>query len=135
MNTKPMTGIYCPATRMTCDRPCLGAECQRVKLFGGRTDGARPPPPDLRARMHITAAQLRAARAYLDLTMSELAIAAGVSHQTVCRLERGFSIRTQDRTLRKIVGVFYDRGIDLFGTKDTHRGIRDFLPQVSGPKK
>ena len=36
----------------------------------------------------VTSAQLRAARAYLDWTMEEAALAAGIAKRTVVRLER-----------------------------------------------
>jgi len=128
-------GIYCPATRGNCDRPCVGAECQRVKLFGqpGAEDLPRPPAPD--QKPVICAAQLRAARAYLGMTLKEFAQKTGVNQSTLGYIELEKVTSPQERTLRKIVGALYDMGIEVFGAKGrgTTRGIRDFLP-IGKPK-
>lgn len=100
-----------------------------MKLFS--TEEQPPTPPDPDTPPIVNAAQLRAARAYLGLTLIELAKVAKVSHQTICRLERDKSYRPQEATLRKLVGAFYDRGLEVFGTSTTSRGIRDFLPLVT----
>lgn len=120
------TGMFCPATKARCDRPCVVNECQRVKLFGTAPLPLRPPDPD--SRPLLLPAQIRAARAYLDMTMAELGTLAGISPQTICRLERDLAFQPQEATLRKLIGAFYDRGLEVFGTSEEPRGIRDFLP-------
>ena len=127
------TGIYCPATKANCDRPCMGAECQRIKQFGmlEHEVAPRPPAPDMRPV--VSAAQLRAARAYLGLTLKEMGKKCALSSQTLCDLENGNRPRPQEETLRKVVNAFYDMGIELFGADgSSSRGIRDFIPTVRG---
>lgn len=124
-------GAYCPATNARCDRPCALNECQRVKLDDGsfRVNGGlmqdvpRPPPPDLKPV--ISPAQIRCARAYLDLTVAELAEAADMSKTALGMFERGHTI-PHEKTLRKLVGALWDQGLEIFGTADTYSGIRDF---------
>ncbi len=131
------SGIWCPATRTNCDRPCIGAECQRVKLAPGSflvnggvmEDVPRPPDPD--TPPVLTPAQCRAGRAYLGLSCVDFAKAVGVSSQTIYRFEVG-SRTPRDSTLRKIIGAFYDRRIEVFGSRDTVTGIRSFPPPPSG---
>lgn len=60
----------------------------------------------------VTAAQLRAARAYLGWTMAQTAEASGISLRTVIRLENGESrVRGVSTSLRKIVAVFREQQI------------------------
>lgn len=124
-------GAYCPATNARCDRPCALNECQRVKLDEGSSrcmgglleDVPRPPPPD--AKPVISPGQARAARAYLGLTLDELSAASGMSAGALGAFERG-STTPQEKTLRRLLGALWDYGIEVFGTADTLRGIRDY---------
>lgn len=127
-------GAYCPATNARCDRPCALNECQRVKLDEGTTrfglgllqDVPRPPPPD--QKPVISPAQVRAARAYLDFTIDELAACSKVSATTLGLFERG-NTQPHEKTLRQLVGALFDLGLEVFGTENTHSGIRDFWPK------
>lgn len=127
------SGIYCPATRTHCDRPCIGSECQRVKAWGVFDPSApiiAPRPPDPDSIPIISPAQCRAARAYLDLTLRQLAKLAGMGAKTISRFETGIK-RPADATLRKLIGALYDQGIEVVGSPATPRGIRDFKPVIS----
>lgn len=121
------SGIYCPATQTKCDRPCVGDECQRVKRFTITERAPRPPDPD--TKPILSPGQLRAARAYLDLTLAELAVKLDVAPQTLCYIERGVR-NSHDDTLRRIINGLYDLGIEVFGTPTEARGIRDFIPEA-----
>lgn len=125
--------MYCPATRARCDRPCSPDECQRAKLDEGsyRVSGGvmenMPRPPAPGDKPVISSAQLRAARAYLDLTLEEICANCEVTPNTLSRFERSLSV-PHEKTLRRIVGALWDMGIEVFGTERTHQGIRDVWP-------
>ena len=63
--------------------------------------------------MLTTGTQLRMARAALRLEQAELAAAAGISEQTVRRLEKADGPITDTRvgTLRELTAVFARRGV------------------------
>lgn len=64
-----------------------------------------------------TAAQLRAARAYLGWTMEQTATASGVSLRTVIRLENGESrARGVSASLKKIIFIYKSQQIILEGS-------------------
>jgi DNA-binding XRE family transcriptional regulator len=60
---------------------------------------------------YISAAQIKAARAMLDWSQGELAIAAGLSLTTIRSLEMGYPPRSN--TLRKICKTIEDSGLEL----------------------
>lgn len=77
----------------------------------------------------ISAAQLRAARALLDLSQRELADAAGVSVPTIRRMEASADVvRANVDTLMKIIGALNAAGIELIGDGEASlgggRGVR-----------
>lgn len=69
----------------------------------------------------ITGAQVRAARALLNLSQQSLADAAGVTRATLAYFESGKN-STYDTTVQKIVGAMEARGI-LFVENDRGRGV------------
>lgn len=73
----------------------------------------------------MTPEQCRAARGWLDLSQTELAVAAGVSQSTV----RDFEARRRKpigNNMNALVGVLVDRGIQFI-----ENGITG--PEVTGP--
>lgn len=77
----------------------------------------------------LTAAQLRAARALLDLSQRQLAEAAGVSVPTIRRMEASAgTVRANVDTLVKIIEVLDALGVELIGEEASSigggRGIR-----------
>jgi transcriptional regulator with XRE-family HTH domain len=64
----------------------------------------------------ITAAQLRAARALLDIDQRELAAVSGLSVPTIQRMEKSDGvIRGNVDSLMKLVGALDHLGIELIG--------------------
>ncbi|HRP34356.1 MAG TPA: helix-turn-helix transcriptional regulator [Gammaproteobacteria bacterium] len=64
----------------------------------------------------LTAAQLRAARALLDLSQRQLAEAAGVSVPTIRRMEASAgTVRANVDTLVKIIDALDVLGVELLG--------------------
>jgi predicted transcriptional regulator len=71
----------------------------------------------------ITAAQMRAARALLDIDQQKLADLAGVSLPTIQRMEASTgNMRGIIDTLMKVVEAFDKAGIELIGEKATSNG-------------
>ena len=68
----------------------------------------------------VTAAQIRAARAFLELSQGELADRADVGRSAVADFERGARI-PHDSTLRKIEAAFQSLGVELLF--DGMRGV------------
>ena len=67
--------------------------------------------------------QLRAARAWLDLSQNELAKISDVAPQTIKNFERGASM-PYERTLRDIQKVLEERGIEFVFDGGEGVGIR-----------
>ena len=62
----------------------------------------------------VTSAQLRAARAYLDWTMEQAAVAAGIAKRTVVRLERDEHYAAgRPLSLGQLVAAYRARSIGL----------------------
>lgn len=82
----------------------------------------------------LTAGQLRAARALLDLDQKQLADKAGVSVQTIQRMEASDGIvRGVVETLMKVVDALDRAGIEFIGenapSSGAGRGVRLKIPQ------
>jgi transcriptional regulator with XRE-family HTH domain len=71
----------------------------------------------------ISIEQIRAARAWLNLTQLQVAEAAGVEVRTIQRIEKGFRGATET-TLEKIRNAFEARGIDFMFDGARPVGIR-----------
>jgi transcriptional regulator with XRE-family HTH domain len=71
----------------------------------------------------ITAAQLRAARAFLEVSQSELALAADVGRSAIADYERGARV-PHDSTLRKLESALHAMGIELLFEGKMGIGIR-----------
>lgn len=56
--------------------------------------------------------QLKAARAWLDLSQDELAAASGVAKRTIARIELGSAV-SYDRTIRDLQTTLEQRGIEF----------------------
>jgi transcriptional regulator with XRE-family HTH domain len=82
----------------------------------------------------ITAGQLRAARALLGIDQKQLAVKAGVSVQTIQRMEaREGVVRGVVDSLMKVVEALDRAGIELIGegapSSGQGRGVRLKIPQ------
>jgi transcriptional regulator with XRE-family HTH domain len=76
----------------------------------------------------ITAAQLRAARAFLELSQAEIALAAKVGRSAIADFERGARL-PYDRTLRDIASALEAAGIELIFDGAHGVGLR-FRPKL-----
>jgi len=75
----------------------------------------------------VTAAQLRAARAFLGWSARDLASRCGVSHSAIARAEKaGGKLSMQGRTLNSILITLENHGIEFLGDN----GVR-----MTGAKK
>jgi transcriptional regulator with XRE-family HTH domain len=77
----------------------------------------------------ITGAQMRAARALLEIDQRELALRSGLSLPTIQRMESsGGVVRGNVDSLMKLVGALSVSGIELIGegqtSADGGRGVR-----------
>ena len=72
----------------------------------------------------ITSAQVRAARSAIDMTAADLALAVGISRQTVVKIESGNGIPSVNvHTLLSIKAVLEAQGIEFITTPDGSPGI------------
>jgi transcriptional regulator with XRE-family HTH domain len=71
----------------------------------------------------ISVEQIRAARAWLDISQQELADVANVEVRTIHRIESGFQGATE-RTLAKIRSAFEARGLEFLFDGSKPSGIR-----------
>lgn len=74
-----------------------------------------------KARADVSGAQIRAARALLDISQSELAAAAGITRVTLTTLETGRRV-SYDATMQSVVDALRTRGI-LFVNDDSGVGV------------
>lgn len=74
----------------------------------------------------ITSAQIKAARALLDLTVAELAKKAGIGFTTMVRLESaGNEIPAGNvKTLTSVKATFDKAGVEFIGTPENGAGVR-----------
>lgn len=73
----------------------------------------------------ISSLQLRAARAMLNWSASELAERAGTSRNTIQRLEQSDGVpASRTQTLMDIQRVFESAGVEFLGTPENGPGVR-----------
>lgn len=73
----------------------------------------------------ITSGQIKAARALLDLTVAELAKAAGIGFTTMVRLESADGIPAGNvKTLTAVKSVIEQAGIEFIGSPEDGAGVR-----------
>ena len=78
----------------------------------------------------ISSSQLRAARAMLNWSASDLADKAGASRNTIQRLEQMDGVpASRTQTLMEIKRVFEEAGLEFIGTPDNGPGVR-FKPKL-----
>ena len=78
----------------------------------------------------ISSSQLRAARAMLNWSASDLADKAGASRNTIQRLEQMDGVpASRTQTLMEIKRVFEEAGLEFIGTPDNGPGVR-FRPKT-----
>jgi ribosome-binding protein aMBF1 (putative translation factor) len=71
----------------------------------------------------VNAAQLRAARAWLRWSRTELARRSGVSERAIVRIEVGGAV-SKDRTLRDLERTFMETGVEFLSDGGIGVGIR-----------
>ncbi|MGY6249813.1 helix-turn-helix domain-containing protein [Bosea thiooxidans] len=74
--------------------------------------------------------QLKAARAWLDLSQDELAAVSGVAKRTIARIELGSAV-SYDRTIRDLQTTLEQKGIEFLFENGRGVGIRA-KPQTHG---
>ena len=73
----------------------------------------------------ITSAQIRAARAMLDWSRSDLAVNSGVGLSALMRIEVGNAVpRGQVKTLESVQLAFETAGIEFIGSPENGAGVR-----------
>ena len=73
----------------------------------------------------ITSGQIKAARALLGITATELAQLAGVAYTTMVRLESSSGVPSgQVKTLDAVRKALEKAGIEFIGTPDDRPGVR-----------
>jgi transcriptional regulator with XRE-family HTH domain len=73
----------------------------------------------------ITSAQIRAARALLDWSRSDLAEKSGVGFSSMLRLESASGVPgAQFKTLEAIQKAFEKAGVEFIGTPEEGAGVR-----------
>jgi DNA-binding XRE family transcriptional regulator len=75
----------------------------------------------------VNAAQLRAARVWLSMSQDEVASKAGLTRQTIARLEQDAS-SAQPRTLRDVKRLFEDLGVQFLFRDGEGIGISAKVP-------
>jgi transcriptional regulator with XRE-family HTH domain len=87
-------------------------------------------------RCILTAAQLRAARAMLRMDQADLASAAGVSVETIKRLEKmeGNLSAVRVDTLEAITAVLEEGGVEFIDSDNGGAGVR-LTPRPRGRRK
>jgi transcriptional regulator with XRE-family HTH domain len=79
----------------------------------------------------ITAAQLRAARAFLGWSARQLASKSGVSHSAIARAEKAKGwVRMHAQKLTAIRGTFEDHGIEFLGSNGVRHIPGDKVPST-----
>ena len=73
----------------------------------------------------ITSEQIRAGRALLRLTITDLAKLANVGEATIKRVEAGSGLPSANvRTIDSIIRAFQNAGVEFIGTPDDRPGVR-----------
>ena len=73
----------------------------------------------------ITSAQIRAARALLDWSRSDLSENSGIGFSSMLRLESAYGVPgAQFKTLEAIKNTFEKAGVEFIGTPEEGAGVR-----------
>ena len=73
----------------------------------------------------ITSEQIRAGRALLRLTITDLARLANIGEATIKRIEAGSGLPSANvRTIDSIIRAFQNAGVEFIGTPDDRPGVR-----------
>ncbi len=80
------------------------------------------PGSDVYPKKMITRAQIRAARALIDWTQSDLAQASGVSQVAIKNLERGATDHPRVSTINNIQAAFDEAGVIFLDAGDIRNG-------------
>jgi len=73
----------------------------------------------------ITSEQIRAGRALLRLTITDLAKLANIGEATIKRIEAGSGLPSANvRTIDSIIRAFQNAGVEFIGTPDDRPGVR-----------
>ena len=73
----------------------------------------------------ITSEQIRAGRALLRLTITDLAKLANIGEATIKRIEAGSGLPSANvRTIDSIIRAFQNAGVEFVGTPDDRPGVR-----------
>jgi len=84
----------------------------------------------------ISSPQLRAARAMLNWSATELAERTGTSRNTIQRLEQSEGVpASRTQTLIDIQRVFEAAGIEFIGTSENGPGVRLNLKSPTTPRR
>ena len=73
----------------------------------------------------ITSEQIRAGRALLRITITDLAKLANIGEATIKRVEAGTGLPSANvRTIDAIIKAFQNAGVEFIGTPDDKPGVR-----------
>lgn len=73
----------------------------------------------------ITSDQIRAARALLDWTRSDLAEKSGIGASALMRIEAAVGVPGGNlKTMQAVISAFEKAGIEFIGTPDSGAGVR-----------
>ena len=73
----------------------------------------------------ITSEQIRAGRALLRITITDLAKLANIGEATIKRVEAGTGLPSANvRTIDAIIKAFQNAGVEFVGTPDDRPGVR-----------
>ena len=73
----------------------------------------------------ITSEQIRAGRALLRITITDLAKLANIGEATIKRVEAGTGLPSANvRTIDAIIKAFQNAGVEFIGTPDDRPGVR-----------
>ena len=80
----------------------------------------------------LTGGQIRAARAFLRLTIKDVSAMSGLGVQTIHRFEQEDGIPpSRSQTLMDLKRAFEDAGIEFIGTPDDNPGVRLKTPKIT----
>ncbi|MCX7187259.1 MAG: helix-turn-helix transcriptional regulator [Methylophilales bacterium] len=73
----------------------------------------------------ITSEQIRAGRALLRITITDLAKLANIGEATIKRVEAGSGLPSANvKTIDSIIKAFQNAGVEFIGTPDDRPGVR-----------
>lgn len=80
----------------------------------------------------LTGGQIRAARAFLRLTIKDVSAMSGLGVQTIHRFEQEDGIPpSRSQTLMDLKRAFEEAGIEFIGTPDDNPGVRLKTPKIT----